>query len=79
VRGKAVVTRIIELPQGPALLLDRELLKLSELAPGAEIEVTVQQNRLVLSPVKGSFDAAFLRALERGWEGYAETFQHLAE
>ena len=39
VRGKALVTRMIELPQGPALLLDRELLKQSGLAPGSDIKV----------------------------------------
>jgi len=74
-----VVSKIIELPQGPALLLDPELLKHSGLAPGAEINVSAHENGLLLSPAKAPFDPAFLNAVEQGFKRYAETFRRLAE
>lgn len=74
-----MVTKIIELPQGPALLLDRELLEQSGLATGAEIKISAHKDGLLLSPTNGSFDPAFLNAVERGFERYSETFRRLAE
>ena len=74
-----MVSKIIELPEGPALLLDRELLERAGLAPGAELKVSAHGQGLLLTPSAAPFDPAFLEAVERGMERYAETFRRLAQ
>jgi hypothetical protein len=77
--GAPVVAKIIELPEGLALLLDRDLLRRAGLGPGAEVLVSAQGKGLLLTPAEAPFDAAFLEAAERGLGRYEDTFRRLAE
>lgn len=73
-----MVSRVEALGTGVAIALDAEVAERFGLAQGAEVEVVVEDDRIVVIP-KRSRAARLAAAAEEVLSGHDETFRRLAQ
>lgn len=73
-----MVSRVAALGTGVAIALDAEVAERFGLAQGAEVEVVVEEDRIVVIP-KRSRAARLAAAAEEVLAGHDETFRRLAQ
>lgn len=74
-----MVTKIIELPQGPALLLDREMLREAGLQAETPVQVTSQNGTLLVEQIPPGRREQLQDVLQEVNDRYGDMLRRLAE
>jgi antitoxin component of MazEF toxin-antitoxin module len=73
-----VVKRIVKLGDAQGVVLDTRVLRLANLAVGDEVEVSVDDGRIVLTPHRRAAEDSFQAAADRALARHGKALKRLA-